>query len=152
MTDYGDITAWIKITYGSDTLYIHCEDWSYDNKDPSPIIIDYPNFGHYGKTLKAETVTINLTNAYVTNKTDWETLKTQLKAIRNSSTQATLQIRVSTDGATTPTYGYEKYDGTNTTMPVLIVDMKGFTKRYRGNTTQYLIKKITLRQIGALTA
>ncbi len=47
---------------------------------------------------------------------------------------------------------YELFNGASgkDVMPVLIVDKKGYTKKFNGNTTYYMLKSITLRQMGAL--
>jgi hypothetical protein len=144
MANYGDTNAWIWLTYGSDVLYLLCEGWSYDNDDPSAFVVDYPSRGHFGFTLNTEKVVVKLKNVYVTSEADWNTLKAQLKAAQEASS-CTLKIKISSD----PTY--EKFDGTNDDMPVLIKSTKGRKKVFKGDTTYYQIGMIELIQSGALS-
>jgi len=146
MTDYGDTNAWIKLSYGSDALYINAENWEYGKSDPSAINLDYPNRGHFGKSFNAEKVIVKIKNAYVTTEAAWNILKEELEAAEDAG-DATLRIQISSD----PTY--ELFNGATgkDIMPVIIADKKGYTKKFKGDTTYYLIKMITFRQSGALT-
>ena len=62
-TDYGDTSGWLKLvgTIGTDThtLYLLCEEWSYD-LDDKIIMMDFPNRGHFGFTLNTEKITVIL--------------------------------------------------------------------------------------------
>jgi len=126
-------------------LCIRAEDWEYDNSDPMPIAVDYPNRGHFGKTLDSEKVQIKIKNAYVTTEADWNILKTQLQAAKTAS-DTVLKIQVSS------TPSFELFDGVagNDEMPVLVIDRKGHSKKYRGDTTFYILGQIMLRQSGSL--
>lgn len=146
MANYGDTTAWVRLSYGSDALFLNCEDWEYDNDDKSATNIDYPGRGHYGYTLNTEKVAVKLTNVYVLTEAAWNVLKAQIKAAQEAAS-VTLRIQISSS----PTY--ELYDGGagNDEMPVLIKTTKGRTKKFKGDTTIYVIKQITLTQAGALS-
>ena len=145
MANYGDITAWIRLSYGSDALFLNCEDWEYDNTDKSATNIDYPARGHYGYTLNTEVVVIKITGVYVLTEAEWNVLKAQIKAAQEAAS-VTIRIQISS----TPTY--ELYDGGagKDEMPVLIKATKGRKKKFKGDTTVYIIKQITLTQSGAL--
>jgi len=144
MTNYGDTTAWITLSYGSDVLYLNCEDWNYNEEDPSLILLNYPNKGHFGLTLDAEAISITLKNVYVNTEADWNILKAQLRAAK-IATKTLLSIKVS---STT----YELFDGVtgHDAMPVKIKTKNGMHKRFRGEATNYVIENIILVQSGDL--
>lgn len=146
MTNYGDTNAWITLNYGSDVLYLTCEEpWKYGNDDPSAISIDTPSRGHFGFTLNTEKVVIKLSKVYVTSESEWNVLKQQIKVAQEASS-CTLIIKISS----TPTY--EKFDGTNHIMPVLIKTQRGRTKPFKGDSTVYEMGQILLIQSGALSS
>lgn len=144
MTNYGDTSAWIRLTYGSDALYIKAEDWEYSISDPSAIVINYPNRGHFGFTLNTEAVMVTLKNVFVNTEAAWNILKAQLEAAEEAAS-CTLRIQVS---STT----YELFNGVagKDEMPVVISAKKGFKKVYKGDATFYVIGMITLKQVGDL--
>ena len=147
-TAYLEDEGWIRLYYDGDTLDLHCESWDYDEDDPDAFAIDYADRGHTGFTMNSETVKIKLKNVYVTTEANWNILKAQLVAAQEAdpSTPLKMRIQVSSD----PTY--ELFDGTggHDVIPVLLMSKKGFIKKFRGNTTFYLIKSLVFRQIGDL--
>jgi len=133
MANYLQNQGWIRLSYGSDTLDLHCEDWEYSKSDPSAILIDYPARGHVGFTLNTEKVEVKLKNVWVDTYANWNILKAQLEAAEEAAS-CTLTIRV---GGTTTTPVYELFSGGagEDSMPVVIVSKKGYSKVYRGDAT-----------------
>ena len=151
-TDYGDTSGWLKLvgTIGTDThtLYLLCEEWSYD-LDDKIIMMDFPNRGHFGFTLNTEKITVKIKNAFVTSVALWQganSMKAGLKAIMDADT---IDFTAKIDSGGT----LELFDGVagNDTMPVVVNNIKGKVKVFRGNTTYFVIKLITLVQSGTLT-
>ena len=148
MANYGDTTAWIRLTYGDtpDYLYLTCEKpWDYGNDDPSAVTIDYPSRGHFGFTMNTEKVQVKLSNVYVLTEAAWNELKKQIVAAQEADS-CTLRIQISSS----PTY--ELFDGTTAhdEMPVIIKITRGRSKPFKGDATVYQIKQILLIQSGAL--
>lgn len=136
----GDVTLTIQ-----DALYITCEDCTYDIDDTSAKVLDYPSRGHFGWTLQTEKNIAKIKNARTDTEADWNTLKAELQNAKDS-TVCNLKKQISS----TPTY--EKWDGTNTILPVLVKSQKGHKKIYGGDTTIYQIAQIILLQSGAIIA
>lgn len=145
MADYGDTNAWIRLTYGSDALYINCEKWSYDIDDTQHIGTDYPNFGHTGYTPNTYKIVFKLQKVWVKTESDWNVLKAQLKAAM--STSCTLRIQISSD----PTYELEWGAAGKDEHPVIITNLKGLTKNYNGDAERFEIPQLIFRKIGAAT-
>lgn len=140
--------GWIRLYYDGDTLDLHCESWDYNEDDPDAFIIDYADRGHVGFTMNSEKVTVKLKNVYVTTEANWIILKRELVRAQEADISTPLKMRIQVNSSPT----YELFDGTtgNDIMPVLLTAKKGFTKKFRGNTTFYLIKSLVFRQSGDL--
>lgn len=130
----GDVTFTIQ-----DVLYINCEDWNYDNSDPSVIALDYPSRGHFGFTLNTEKVMVKVKNTYVLTEAAWNILKAQIKVAQESD-DIVLVIKISS------TPSYEKFDGTSYNMPILIQVTRGRKKKFKGDATIYNIAQLVLIQ------
>lgn len=151
--DYGDTSAWILLysNDGSNVHYVYLKTEEIpvvDDIDPSAILIDYPNRGHFGFTLNTEKITVKISKVYAVTKAKWDELKKGLLALKASTNDVILRIQ------TTSAPLYESFNGVGTTkgnlMPVVIIGIKGKKKKYKGDTTIYEIGQITLQQSGDL--
>lgn len=131
---------------GANETKIRCEEWQYDDIDSGVTIINYPSRGFYGFTLNTHKATLKIENVFVDNYADWNTLKQRLKTLEDTGTVINIQIQVNLNE------DKELFDGTNSTMPVIIKKRRGHRKVYRGNSQFYYIGEITFEQAGALTA
>ena len=107
--------------------------------------IDYPAEGHMGLSFRRLKVTIIAEGIFFDSTADHDLFRINIKALQ---TAGVFNIKVKRNSDNT----YRKWDGTNTVMPVLYSNIKGDEKPYGGDSEVWVIKQITFRQAGALSA
>jgi len=141
-------TGWLILNVGGGAteLKIRCETWEYDDDDKGAKIIKYPPRGRYGYTLNKHERIFKFKNIFVVTYADWNNLKQTLKTLEDTGTVINMAIQIDIAG------NYEKPDGTNDKIPVIIKSRKGHTKKYQGEAQVYVLKMLVVEQAGALSA
>ena len=143
--------GWVFFAYedgegGGNEFQVQCEGWDYDDSDKGAKVIITPNRGRFGYTINKRDRVLKIYNLFVRNYADWNLLKIALKALEDTGTVINIRIQVKTTGE------FEKWDGTNQTIPVIIFNRKGHKKPYRGDAQFYRIGMVMCKQAGVLTA
>jgi len=139
-------SGWIYIydTDGSAWKQVYCEHYEWDDKDTGTIFIDYPADGHYGFTMNTRQRKVTIKNIYFDNKNDFDTFMALIQTNLEDGESFDLKIMCSSSS------DYEKFDGTNHIMPVLVESIKGVNKIVNGDSQYRQIKRLIFRQAGAL--
>ena len=139
-------TGWLILDAGgANQTKLRVESWSYDDDDKGATIIPYPGRGLYGFTLNTHGRIFKFINIFVTTYADWNNLKIQLELLEDTGIAINMKIQIDIAG------NFEKPDGVNTIIPVIIKSRKGHTKRYGGEAQVYILEQLICHQAGALS-
>ncbi|MHA1795232.1 MAG: hypothetical protein ACTSUK_03910 [Promethearchaeota archaeon] len=136
------MSGWVEISVGSG-YSIQCEDYSWDFDDDITAM-DYPSDGHFGFSLLTISRTVRIKNAYFTSQSDLEDFISDLLTSQQSGSY-NLKIKTKSNGT------YIKWDGSNSTMPVLLKSMKDIRKMVRGDGEIWVIGRMEFKQAGDLS-
>lgn len=126
MTEY-DWGGWLIFTNGTDTYKIKTEDQPIpDDVDKSAFFIHYPSDGHYAFTLDTHERSIKLKKLWFISKVRVDQF---IAFIESAQSNENLTLRIQDNSSPT----YLKWDGTNTTMPILYKNKKGPKKLFGGD-------------------
>ena len=140
-------TGWIIFDVGGDNeTKLRVEKWEYDDDDKGAIATPFPGRGYFGFTVNTHGRKFKFTKLFITNYADWNTLKQRLTTLEDTGTVINIKIQVDIAG------NFEKPDGTNATIPLIIKKKRGYSKPYGGESQFYVIKQLLCEQGGALAA
>lgn len=140
--------GWLFLPYvdgvgGGSEMQFPVKDFQVDEKDKGVLITDYPNYGTYGFSTEILKRTIKIRRVMISSKADFDLFLSTLKTLQ--STAYNMRYMTKSTGE------WWKFDGTNQTCPVLVVDKKGLKKSTYGDDQHYECSMLLLKQAGALT-
>lgn len=140
--------GWLYLPYvdgvgGGSEMQVPVKDCKCDLKDTGAKFIDYSGDGHYGFSSRVYKRMIKVRTIMFNNKADYDTFRATLHTLQ--TTAYNMRYKVKSTGL------WEKWDGINSTIPVLYLDMKSMGKAAHGDDQNFEIKLLILRQAGAIT-
>jgi len=140
-----DDGGWLYIGAGdANEMIIRCKKVDYDWEDKSATFIDFPSDGHYAFSLQTYGRPLRVTGIFFTTTADKDTFLLRLNTLQTAGAY-NLKLETNT------TSSFAKWDGENTTFPVLFAKVRGIEKTIGGNAEFWEIKQIVFKQAGALT-
>ena len=133
--------GWFYLTNGTDDIKIGVEGYDYDLV-MAPEISHYPGGFHMGYDLEELYLVLKVKNIILESVADKDTFISNVKSWHQAN-NLSIKMQISSS----PTY--DKFDGVNTTFPVLLKNgLRGIRKVARGEKQLWAIKAVTFEQIG----
>jgi hypothetical protein len=137
--------GWVYLTNDTDIMKLAAEfveyDWIWD-----PEISHFEGGdNHYGYDSLKRYFVVKIKRFLFDSKSDAETYKSNLATWQSAGT-----FKIKIQDKSTPTY--EKFDGTNTTLPVLSYGPRGNRKIEPGDGETYEIRNQVFEQAGSISA